>query len=313
MKTIATLTLNPALDTSSTVPQVIAEHKLRCTPFRHEPGGGGINVSRAISRLGGNSTAIYTAGGTYGSMLGDLLQNENIAHHPIEITEMTRQSFAVRETSTNRQYRFNVPGPTLEPHEWQKALDLLDSLSPRPDYLVASGGLPPGVPADLYARIARTAKKRGVRLIVDTHSEPLQHALDAGVFLIKPNIRELQNYAGHEMRNEAEQADVARQIVQAGQSEVVVVSLGAGGALFAYDDVCQGIRTPTVPIRSKVGAGDSMVAGIVLALAQGKKLRDAIYFGVASGAAAVMTPGSELCRQEDALELYNIIKAQSPA
>lgn len=309
METILTLTMNPAIDKSSRVEHVLPERKLRCRPPRHEPGGGGINVSRAIHRLGGRSSALYTAGGPPGKMLQDLLDSEEITHHPISVEGWTRENLVVYEESSDRQFRFGMPGAPLKEKEWKRCIEELASVDPKPDYLVASGSLPPGVPEDFYAWVARLARELGARFVLDTAAEPFRVAVREGVFLVKPNLRELNELAEREIEDESEQEELARQLIDEGRSEVVVVSRGAGGALAVWENGCEHLRAPTVPIKSKVGAGDSMVAGIVLKLAQQSTLREAIHFGVAAGAAAVMTPGTELCRREDAELLYSRMRA----
>jgi 6-phosphofructokinase 2 len=297
--------VNPSIDKSSYVNQVIPGRKLRCQPPRHEPGGGGINVSRAIHRLGGQSVALYTAGGATGQMLQDLLGDEGVINHrPIPIENLTRQNLTVLEEASGQQYRFGMPGPALKDAEWQRCLDEVAMLNPKTGYIVASGSLPSGVPDDFYARVASLAREMGSRTIVDTSGEPLRLAAREGVYLLKPNLRELSQLAGRDLDDEAQQEAAAWDLVDTGQSELVVVSLGAAGALLVSSAGHKRLRSPTVPIRSRVGAGDSMVAGLVLALARGASLYDAARFGVAAGAAAVMTPGTELCRREDVEQLY---------
>ena len=143
MKQILTLTVNPAVDKSTSIDRVMPEHKLRCRNPDYEPGGGGINVSRAIKKLGGTSVAFCTAGGLNGGLLESLLQKEEISHHPIPIREWTRESLAVFEESTGLQYRFGMEGPTLREDEWELCLDMVLKAHPRPDYIVGSGALPP--------------------------------------------------------------------------------------------------------------------------------------------------------------------------
>lgn len=304
MKVIATLTMSPTIDVNTSIDYVVAERKLRCGPPSYEPGGGGINVSRAIRKLGGESVSLYTSGGPTGQMLETLLDQEALNHRPIPMKDWIRQNLIVMEESTNRQFRFGMPGPNLEDQEWKRCLDEFSALDPKPDYIVASGSLPAGMPQDFYARLARLAKELSSRIIVDTSGEALRLAVREGVYLIKPNLRELGEITGEKFEDEAQQEALASELVRSGQSEVVVVSLGAAGALLASSEGIERIQSPTVPIRSKVGAGDSMVAGIVLSLARGMSAREAVLFGVASGTAAVMTPGTELCRREDTEKLY---------
>lgn len=309
MPTILTLTMNPCIDKSTAADHVLPERKLRCRPPRHEPGGGGINVSRAIHRLGGKSLALYPAGGYHGKVLRELLDQEEIAHRSITVEAWTRENLIVYEETSERQFRFGMPGAPLKEQEWKRCIEELRNIDPKPDYLVASGSLPPGVPDDFYAQVAGLARDFGAKIVVDTSAEPLRLAVKQSVFLIKPNLRELNELAGRKLEEESEQEEVARRIVDSGQSEAVVISRGAGGALAVWKGGHEHLRAPTVPIKSKVGAGDSMLAGIVLGLAQGNPLPEAVRFGVAAGAAAVMTPGTELCRREDAERIYAKMRA----
>jgi 6-phosphofructokinase 2 len=255
--------------------------------------------------LGGDSITFYTAGGAIGEMLSELLQEEGINIHPLPIRGITRVNLTVLEEASGQQYRFVMPGPELKEEEWQRCLDEIVDDKSEPAYIVASGSLPRRVPADFHRRLAHSVREAGNRLIVDTSGDALRAAAGEGVYLLKPNMRELAHLAGHEIENEDQQEKVAKALVERKQAEAVVVSLGPAGALAVSEDWTQRIPAPTVRIRSKIGAGDSMVAGIVLSLAQGRALRQAVYFGVAAGAAAVMTPGTELCRREDTERLYS--------
>ncbi len=309
MKSIVTVTLNPTIDKSASVSHVVPERKLRCKSPRYEPGGGGLNVSRAIRKLGGESKAVYLSGGLQGKRLQHLLDKEGLDHRPTEIEEWTRENLIVYEESTGQQYRFGMPGPNVSEKEWRGFLDELSALGNKPDYLVASGSLPRGIPEDFYARLARKCKKEDIRLILDTSGKALSLAVEEGVFLVKPNVDELKALAGRDdFEDESRLEEVARGLVRDGKNQVVATSLGAAGAMLVWDGKCERLRAPTVSIKSKVGAGDSMVAGIVLSLARGKSILESVWFGVAAGAAAVMTPGSELCRRHDAEQLFERIK-----
>jgi 6-phosphofructokinase 2 len=238
-----------------------------------------------------------------------LLDEEGVEHQPIDIRGTTRENVTVFEGSASQHYIFIMPGPELKEAEWKGALDALKRLDPTPDYIVASGSCPPGVPADFYRRVAELSQEMGSRLVVDTSEDPLRLAAEAGVYLLKPNMRELGQLAGHKIESEEQQIEAAKDLVASGKAEVVVVSMGAGGALLVTDELGRHLRTPTVPIRSRLGAGDSMVAGIVLGLARGKSVVDAARFGIAAGASAVMTPRTELCRREDTERLYERLVA----
>jgi 6-phosphofructokinase 2 len=297
--------MNPGIDKSSSVEHVVAERKLRCNPPHFEPGGGGVNVARAIKKLGGESVLVYPVGGHTGNRLKDLLEEEGITHRPVSIEGTTRESLAILDETSGQQFRFGMPGPNLSAEEWERCLLELSAIRPKPDYLVVSGSLPPGVPFDFYARVARALKEDGVKVVVDTSGEALRQALEEGVYLVKPNYREFRELVGQDVQEESQIRAEALRLVKSGCCEILVISLGSAGALMICEDVVEHIRPPIVPIVSKVGAGDSMVAGIVLSLAREQTPHDAVLFGIAAGAAAVMTPGTELCRREDAERLFS--------
>lgn len=301
---IVTLTINPALDKITEIEHVAPNKKLRCNPPGYQAGGGGINVSRAISLLGGTSLAIFPCGGYKGEFLKEKLDTDNIQYRSIPIQGATRENFTIFEEGADQAFRFIMPGPTLNQEEFEHILDAIRTLDPVPDFLVASGSIPRGVPVDFYQQIAEIAKDIGCKLIVDTSGEPLKMAAKVGVFLLKPNLRELGYLAGCEIESEEQEIEAAQKLINMGDAEVVVVSLGAGGALLVTEKRVEHLRTPTVPIRSKLGAGDSMVAGIVLRLSEGKPIREATLYGIAAGAATVMTPGVELCSKKDTDRLY---------
>jgi 6-phosphofructokinase 2 len=303
MSQIVSVTFNPALDKSCSVRQVVAEHKLRCGEPSHYPGGGGINVARAIHILGGKATAYWACGGAIGELFGSLLDSEGVAHCPVPIGAMTRENFIVFEESTERQFRFGMPGARLTESEIQVFLNRLQAIDPPPDFLILSGSLPPGVDQALYATTARVAA-RTCRVVLDTSGAALEQGIEAPLYLIKPNIRELGQLAGRQIENEAAIREVAKELIAKRKVEIVVTSLGSAGVTITTAEGHEHVHAPVVKIRSKVGAGDCTVAGIVLALSRGKSVPDAVRFGVAAGAAAVMTEGTELCRREDAERLY---------
>jgi len=309
MQKIVTLTLNPAIDKSTSVQSIIPEKKLRCALPKFEPGGGGINVSRAIKKLGGESTAIYLTGGYSGKHFRHLLDLENIESCVVEFDGHTRENLIVVDESSNAQYRFGMPGPALKNNEWQTFLDILQQ-SNGVEYIVASGSLPEGVPEDFFGRLACIAKKKNARLIVDTSGEPLRHAMDEGVFLIKPNLGELSNLYGKEELIEADIEKAAQAVIAKGGCEVMVISMGPSGAMLVTKDTVLEAPSPTVKKRSTVGAGDSMVAGMVLALLKKLDWLEVLQNGIAAGTAATMNPGTELCTKEDVDRLLCWLKTK---
>ncbi|NJL94306.1 MAG: 1-phosphofructokinase family hexose kinase [Anaerolineae bacterium] len=308
---IVTLTMNPALDVSSTVESVMPEAKLRGSPAVFEPGGGGVNVARVVQRLAGQPLALFPADALNGHKLVTLLAKEGIQTQTVPMQGEVRMSLTLFERTSGREYRLTLPGPHMQTHEWQGLLRLLEDLS-GVQFLVASGSLPPGVPTGFYVQLREIAEQMQARVILDTSGEALRQAVDEGcAYLIKPNLRELAQLVGlEEIVGQAQLEDAARQLVRARKCEVVVVSQGNAGATLITRDQAHRFHAPTVPQRSTIGAGDSMVGGIVTALAAGRPLEDAVRYGIAAGSATVMSPGTNLCQRKDVEALYQQMLAE---
>jgi len=304
---IVTITMNPAVDKSTTIDKLVPEKKMRCTELITEAGGGGINISKAIKELGGESLAIFPSGGMNGKLLEKYLAQRDIKYKCIPAEQETRENIVVRETDTNSQFRFVMPGASLSEKEAQACIDLLLHLHPQPTCIVTSGSLPPGLPENFFAELAKIARKLNARFIIDTSGRPLQLAAKEGVYLLKPNMSELCALVGKEHLEVNEVDDAAMKVIQDGRCEVMVVSMGPAGALLVTRDGCEHIPSPTVKKQSTVGAGDSMVAGMVWMLEQGRSLSEMVRFGVACGTAATMNPGTQLFKKEDVYRLYEWI------
>ncbi len=313
MKAIVTLTMNPALDASTEVEYVTPDVKLRCAAPRYEPGGGGVNVARAIRRLGGDAMAFFPCGGASGELYTGLLAAEGVRHSAIPIRGETRENLNVRETATGRQFRFCMPGPELTEPDWRASLERLRAAIPRGGYVVASGSLPPGVPPDFYARVARIVRASDCAFVLDSSGEPLRRALEEGVDLVKPSLREFHEMTGAPAADESSLPRVAERLIREGRCREVVISLGPGGAFWMSSEGSERLASPAVSAVSTVGAGDSMVAGIVLSLARGRRFSEAVRYGVAAGAAAGLNPGTQLCRQEDVERLAGKVVAAAAA
>jgi 6-phosphofructokinase 2 len=304
MTDIVTLTMNPAVDLSTSVDKVVAVHKLRCSPAIRDPGGGGINVARVATRLGADVKALYPRGGETGSLLRRLIDAEGIASLVVHVAGQTREDMTVLEEETGEQFRFVFPGPELSEAEWRECLAAIAALASHPAIFVASGSLPPGVPADFYAQAARTATARGAKVIVDASGPALEAALGQDVFLIKPNLRELRHMVGQPLDDEESWLAACRKLVDAGRTEIVALSLGHLGALFVTGEGAWRAPALDVKLVSAVGAGDSFVGGLAWSLASGHDLEEAFRYGLAAGSAALLTPGTELCRREDVERLH---------
>lgn len=310
MQTILTVTLNPAIDVSTTVERIEPGAKLRCGPGRRDAGGGGINVARVVTRLGGDALAIFPAGGLTGELLTRLLAAEGVPVAATPIAGDTREDFTVVERSTGREYRFVLEGPRLAWTEWQACLDAAVQPGDAAGIVVASGSLPPGAPTDFHVRLATAAKAAGDRVILDVSGPALAAALEEGVYLIKPNLRELGELTGEGVDDPLAAMRAARAIVARGGAEVVALTLGAQGAVLVTAEAT--LRSPALPVIpvSTVGAGDSFLGGLVQALASGANLQDAFRLGMACGAAALLSPGTGLCEPAEVARLLPLVQIE---
>jgi 6-phosphofructokinase 2 len=304
MTRIVTLTMNPALDVTTSTPVVTPTHKLRCAAPRHDPGGGGINVARTIVRLGGEALAIFPAGGATGAYLIRLLAQEAVPTQVIPIAGMTRESFAVTDEGSGEQFRFVLPGPRLRASERRACFDAVTATLPASGWLVAGGSLPPGVGDDFYAKLAGFCRARGVRYVLDTSGPALEACRGVTAFLIKPSATELASLVGSPLESERAELDAALAIRSLGYAENVVVSLGARGALLVTADGHVRMSAPPITARSGVGTGDAMLGAIVHKLAHGVPIAAAVRYGIAAGAAAALASGTQLMRPEDVDRLY---------
>lgn len=311
MTDIVTITPNPAVDLSTAVDRIVPVYKLRGTWQRRDPGGGGINVARVIMRFGGDVSAIYPVGGATGDSLRKLVEREGVASQSFAIADETREDFFVSEVSTGQQYRFILPGPRLAESEWRECLNLLSRTEPFPRFVVASGSLPGGVPDDFYARVARIANQRGAKMILDTSGPALPAALAEGVYLIKPNLREMRELTNSGSSGADEWEGAAKTIVQSGKVAVIALTMGHLGSVLVTRD--RALRAPPLAITpvSAVGAGDSFLGALIYRLALGADLDDAFRLAAAAGAAALLNPGTGLCLPGEVKRLAAAVIVQS--
>lgn len=299
MTDVLTLTPNPALDVATTTPRVEPLAKLRCAPPSMDAGGGGINVARVVTRLGGDAVAGFLVGGATGERLRALVEAEGIATRPVPLAGETRQSLNITDAGSGEQYRFVLPGPEIVPQEEEALLAQIAEV--RPAWVVLSGSLPPGLSEGFPAAVARAADDAGARLVVDGPTVLMARCRAA--FVVKPNLKALEGIAGRPLPTRADQIGHARRMIAGGVTRNVLLSLGEDGALLVSQDEATAFRTPVVPPASAVGAGDSMVGAMVHALSRGGSLVEAVGDGVAAGAAALLTAGTGLCHPEDVRRL----------
>ncbi|HAZ0553070.1 6-phosphofructokinase II [Enterobacter hormaechei] len=307
MASIYTLTLSPSLDSATMTPQIYPEGKLRCSAPVFEPGGGGINVARAVTHLGGKATAIFPAGGATGEHLVALLADEQVAVDTVDAKDWTRQNLHVHVESSGEQYRFVMPGAKLSDDEFRQLEEKVLTIESG-SLLVISGSLPPGVKTEKLTGLVQAVLQRGIRCIVDSSGDALKAALEPGQLeLVKPNQKELSALVSRELNQPDDVRTAAEELVRTGKAHRVVVSLGPQGALAVDKTGCVQVVPPPMKSQSTVGAGDSMVGAMVLKLAQGASLLEMARYGVAAGSAATINQGTRLCSLADTQKIVDYL------
>ena len=305
MPEILTVTLNPALDIATTAPQVTAGHKLRCSDPQIDPGGGGINVARAIIQLGGQATAFVALGGDTGAHLRRLLDAAGIPVIAHTAPGDTRQSLAVTDLSINNQFRFMLPGPNWSDADVVSASTAICANAPKGGYVVLSGSGPSGTTASLYSQLCADLAGCGVQVVVDTSGAALSHLAEGHA--IRPHVLRMDQVEAQEnsatpLTTRTDTADFASGLVAKGAAKIVIIARGADGNILSDGTNRWFCPAVNVTVKSKVGAGDSFVGGFTWALAQGHDLPTALAHGSAAASAACMTEGTELCRKDDFAE-----------
>ena len=295
---VVTLTMNPALDLSTAVDEVVPFKKLRCGAMRRDPGGGGVNVARAIGRLGGDARAVYPVGGCVGEALAQLAAGEGLASRLIAIAGETREDFTVFEKTGGRQFRFVEQGPELSEKEWRACLDAFLDEAKGAAFAVVSGSLPPGVPQQFFTLVARGVKALGVPLALDTTGAGLKAALAEGVALVKPNQNEFAELVGLKPSGIEALAAAARDLARRADVGAIALTLAEHGAILATHDEALRAEAPKVEAVSTVGAGDSFLGAMIWSLIEGRARRQAFCTGVAAGSAALLSPGTDLAHPD---------------
>ena len=306
---VVTLTFSPALDVATSVDTITPSRKLRCESPRTEAGGGGINVARVVQRLGADARAIAPLGGEHGRLVVDQLTAEGVSVEPIFTDNPIRQSFSVTEKSTGHQYRFVLPPQPLASIDAERCIAATCDFGRRAGCVVVSGSIDfPDVAAALRNIVAAVSP---TPVLIDTSGDALVAALDSGATLVKPSARELSTVVGRPLDTEI---DVIRAAVETAEHRdvgAVLVSIGAGGAVLARrGELPRRFRAPTVQVRSTIGAGDSLVAGIAAATARGADEIAAIRLGIAAGTATVLTDGTALCEPTVVEELLPLVTVE---
>jgi 6-phosphofructokinase 2 len=306
---IVTVTLNPSLDEWIRLPSLRLGALNRSMEFARYPGGKGLNVSRVIHELGGRTTMVTLSGGADGAMLEALLRPLAFPKLFVTVAGSTRNNYKLQTQRPRLLTEINTPGPRVSAPALRSVERALLRSTLRPRGVVLSGSLPPGAPASIYGRWIQRLRRRGVPAVLDTSGEALRQGLKARPWLIKPNRQEAGELLGRAPSGQDEAVEAARQLVRLGPS-AAILSLGDQGAVLASAASPEAwvAVPPAVRVASSVGAGDSLVGGFLVGWMRGLPLREAFRLGVASGTAAVMTPGTELCRSADVRRLLPKIR-----
>ena len=290
---IVTMSLNPTIDVASEADLVRPTHKVRTSNETYDPGGGGVNVARVIHELGGEAEVICPAGGFSGNLLDELLGQAGIRRTIVPIRGNTRISFTVYERKSGLEYRFIPNGPRLSPEEVEACLEAVRECNC--EYFVASGSVPLGAPTGILAQIAEIVREKNGKFVLDSSGAGLSVTLErVPVYMVKPSIGELEALQGRRLDDESAR-DAAVSLVERGRAEIVAVTMGASGAMVATKAGVIRMASPRVTARSAVGAGDTFVGAMTLALSQGRTIADALTYAVAAGAATALTGGTRLC------------------
>jgi 6-phosphofructokinase 2 len=308
---IISITMNPAVDISTSVERIEPVRKLRCRAEQREAGGGGINVARVIHRLGGDVLALYLAGGVVGEQLKRLVAKEQVPDLVIPIDEETRESFTVTDETSRDEFRFVLPGPSLTDSACGRVLKQIESVAVNAKYLVVSGSLPRGAPENFHAQLGALARRTDSRFVADAAGEQLRAAFAAGVYLAKPNLRELQEITEADLSDRSGQVKACRQLIQDGKATVVALTLGSSGALLVTEDQAWFSEPLPVKVVGTVGAGDSFLGALVWALHSEVALDEALRTAVAAGSAALLTEGTRLASVADIRRLKNEVRLQA--
>jgi 6-phosphofructokinase 2 len=309
---IATVTMNPSLDRHVAVENLVLDDTNRWVSFSYMPGGKGINVSRVVCQMGGDTLAYGFLGGLDGGVLKTILKQKDVPCDFTPIKLEIRSNFIITDLKTHQQTRISAPGPEISPGELKRLIDKITHLKRRPRYIVFAGSVPPGVPDDIYHVLIDKMKSQGIVTVLDSADQWLKEGVKALPDIIKPNVREAEGLLGTELKTEDDIIHAVKTLVGSG-SKIVCISRGRDGMIIADQDAVYKVVPPDVQVLSTVGAGDSAVAGLVLKLSQGGSLEEASRLAAACGTAATLAPGTELCHKEDVERLLPDVKIEKLA
>jgi 1-phosphofructokinase/tagatose 6-phosphate kinase len=309
---IVTVTLNAAIDRTLLVPNFQLGHRHRASTSLSSAGGKGINVARALKRLGIPVVATGLAGGRTGVQLVERLTNEGLLNDFVRIRGESRTSTAVIDPTSNVYTEINEWGPEVEDHELAILGDKLAYLSRGAEFVVFSGSLPRGVDDGYYLEAIRDANRRGVPTVLDSEGEPLRRGIEGEPYLVTPNVREAEQLVGHEFGGDEVMAAALDEIVELGARNVLITKQDGCLALFREDrsELRLDATVQRLEPIAKVGSGDALLAGFISARVAGKSLEDAVRGAVATGAASVLEAGAGRFDVREASRLTSLVEVR---
>lgn len=301
IKRVLTVTMNPSVDIGTEADEVITDRKTRCAAPEIDPGGGGINVARVLTRLGVHCNALFICGGYTGNLLKQMMAEEEIKAIPIESLDITRQNIAIIDNSIGEQYRFVLPGLVSKKSTWKAVLEKIESTIQNYDFVVASGSLPIGVPIDFYSQISSITRKVGKQFVLDTSGSALFEGINNGASYIKPNSEEFAEMK--KIFQATSDEELCSMLFDKGIDNIVH-TLGKDKTLLITKSGVEEFKPPAIKVRSTIGAGDSFIGGLVAGLMNGYSQKQAVGYGISAAASTLQSEGTDLCDYDEVLQIY---------
>jgi 6-phosphofructokinase 2 len=306
---IFTVTLNPSLDRVIWVDKIKTDDSIRILAEKHYAGGKGIDASRVVKNLGGDTAATGFLGSFTGLHLEGLLINDGVTCDFIKIAGETRSNVIIFTNTSKEHMAFNSQGPEITPYDLARLFNKITSLSTKPSYVLLAGSIPACVTTNIYAQLTHALKEMGIKVALDADNEALKLGIKEHPNIIKPNIHEFIRLIGYNVETDQEIIKAGQPFIEGGV-EIIIVSMGAKGLLVFNKDQAYKVTPPKIEVNSTIGSGDSAMAAFLLGLSQNKDLAECGVMAAAAGAGTALTPGVELVREQDFKKLLNEVKCE---
>lgn len=292
---ILTVTLNPSVDHALFVDKLKLHDTNRVQRCERDAGGKGVNLSRVVAELGGDTVATGFLGGGPGALIRSVLKKQGVTHDFVEVDADTRINFSVEDDSGEPPTTLNERGPEITTQDLKELFEHVERYAKKAKWLCMGGSLPPGVPKEVYRDLAKIGEDAGCRLVLDADGEPMKLGMSAKLDLIKPNEAEAGRLLGRELESDDDVVAAVQELKD--KASIVIISRAEKGAVLGHDGQVFIGRAPKVETRSTIGSGDSLIGGMLWAIESGKSVDEAFKWGIAAGAATATTDGSEIARR----------------